>query len=250
MWQQVWQELRDALLLQPRCPDHPEYPCVRTLRQGIVNDIIRVGPDGVLVRSHQTNRDDFIEADRFRVWWDHLQRFGTASLAPNDQNNPNPWRARIVGAILAGCLPARVRWDRERPGELRLVANEGMQVGDIPGVAFIRGDRVMPKVSDRYRGTTEYVLVLAELVRAAQYRGLTTYQDLAVVLGLPTRGEHLVSDIGHLLGEISEDEVARGRPMLSAVVVGSTSRPGSGFFHLARALGRFNGPADQADNWR
>jgi hypothetical protein len=108
----------------------------------------------------------------------------------------------------------------------------------------------MPKVSDRYRGTSEYVLVLAELVRAAQYRGLTTYQDLAVVLGLPTRGDHLVSDIGHLLGEISEDEVARGRPMLSAVVVGSTGRPGSGFFHLARALGRFDGSAgNEAKFW-
>jgi len=28
-----------------------------------------------------------------------------------------------------------------------------------------------------YRGTTDYIRVLAELVRAAQYRGVTTYQD-------------------------------------------------------------------------
>ena len=33
----------------------------------------------------------------------------------------------------------------------------------------------MPIVSDKYRGTTMYFHVLAELVRAAQYRGLTTY---------------------------------------------------------------------------
>jgi hypothetical protein len=94
-------------------------------------------------------------------------------------------------------------------------------------------------------------LVLAELVRAAQYRGLTTYQDLAVVLGLPTRGSHLVSDIGHLLGEITEDEVARGRPMLSAVVVASGRRRGTGFFGLARGLGRLHGGPDQEDSfWR
>jgi hypothetical protein len=31
-------------------------------------------------------------------------------------------------------------------------------------------------MADRYRGTTAYVRVLAELVRAAEYRGLTTYR--------------------------------------------------------------------------
>jgi len=124
MWEQVWQELRDALQLQPRCPDHPEFPCVRTLGQGVVNDIIRVEPVGVLARSHRTNRDDFIEVDRFRVWWDHLINVGTASLTPGGQNNPHLWRSRLIGAILARCLPARVRWDRERPAELRLVADE------------------------------------------------------------------------------------------------------------------------------
>ena len=32
----------------------------------------------------------------------------------------------------------------------------------------------MSVVSDKYRGTTKYIHVLAELVRAAHYRGLTT----------------------------------------------------------------------------
>src|SRR5690242_4997991 len=120
MWEQVWQELRDALLLQPRCPDHPEYPCVHTLIEQVINDIIRVEPDGVLVRSHRTNRDDFIEVDRFRVWWDHLQKAGTVSLTPGEENNPHPWRARLVGAIFARCLPARVCWDQDQPEELSL----------------------------------------------------------------------------------------------------------------------------------
>ena len=123
MWEQVWQELRDSLRRQPACTDHPEYPCVRTLEQGIVNDILRVSADGVLVRSHRTNRDDFIDVGRFRLWWDQLQTVGTASLTPGDHNNPHRWRSALVGAIFARCLPERVRWDRERPDELRLVAH-------------------------------------------------------------------------------------------------------------------------------
>ena len=84
-------------------------------------------------------------------------------------------------------------------------------------------------------------------MRAAEYRGLSTYQQLAVVLGLPTRGEHLARDIGHLLGEISEDEAVRGCPMLSALVVGASGRPGSGFFTLARKLGRLPGSEDDEE---
>jgi len=30
----------------------------------------------------------------------------------------------------------------------------------------------------------------AELVRAAQYRGITTYQDIAAIMGLPQTGSH------------------------------------------------------------
>lgn len=48
------------------------------------------------------------------------------------------------------------------------------------------------------------------------------------------------SEIGHLLGEISEDEVNAGRPMLSAVVVNLSGKPGPGFFELARHLHRLN----------
>jgi hypothetical protein len=44
-----------------------------------------------------------------------------------------------------------------------------------------------------------------------------SYQDIAVILGVPIQGEHLAKDVGYLLGEISEDEVLNGRPMLSAV---------------------------------
>ena len=46
------------------------------------------------------------------------------------------------------------------------------------------------------------------------------------------------SQLGHLLGEISEDEVNNGRPMLSAVAVNTQGIPGPGFYALARDLGK------------
>jgi alkylated DNA nucleotide flippase Atl1 len=58
----------------------------------------------------------------------------------------------------------------------------------------------MPHVANRYRGTTDYVRVLAELVHAAEYRGVTTYQDLAVIMGLPLVGAYMGKETGHLLG--------------------------------------------------
>src|SRR5437879_3293679 len=92
----------------------------------------------------------------------------------------------------------------------------------------------MSIVTNRYRGTTDYTRVLAELVHAAEYRGLTTYQDIAVIMGLPLQGAYMGKEIGHILGEISEDEVKGGRPMLSAVAVSVNGKAGSGFFALAK----------------
>jgi hypothetical protein len=110
----------------------------------------------------------------------------------------------------------------------------------------------MPIVTNRYRGTTDYIRVQAELVHAAEYRGVTTYQDLAVIMGLPLQGSHMGKEVGHILGEISEDEVAAGRPMLSAVAVSVTGKAGPGFFSLAKDFGRFSGgeSADQERFWR
>jgi len=93
-------------------------------------------------------------------------------------------------------------------------------------------------MADRYRGTTAYVHVLAELVGAAEYRGVTTYQDIAVIMGLPTWGNNMGRETGEILGEISTDEVAAGRPMLSAIAVDVKGKVGPGFFKLAKWLGR------------
>ena len=108
----------------------------------------------------------------------------------------------------------------------------------------------MSVVTDKYRGTTKYFHVLAELVRAAQYRGLTTYQDIALLMGLPQSGSHMGKEVGHILGEISEDEVRAGRPMLSSVAVAVNGKAGPGFFGLARNLGRLDQNKDESAFWK
>jgi len=83
----------------------------------------------------------------------------------------------------------------------------------------------MSVVSDKYRGSKEYFLVYCELIKAARYGGLTTYQAIAQIMGLPLTGHHMSAETGHILGEISEDEINHGRPMLSAIAVGASDRP-------------------------
>ncbi|MBS0266899.1 MAG: HNH endonuclease [Planctomycetes bacterium] len=108
LWDQVWAELRCELSHQPRCIEHPEFPCIGTLGQGAVNDILQVDQDGIRVRSHRTNNEDVITPSSFRAWWVHLQKFGTATLDPNDPNCPRSDRAVLVGAIFAVCLRNRI----------------------------------------------------------------------------------------------------------------------------------------------
>lgn len=90
----------------------------------------------------------------------------------------------------------------------------------------------------KYRGTSAYHLVYAELIRAAQYRGLTTYQEIARIGSLPERGQAMASATGQMLGEIVTQELDEGRPMLSAVCVGVSGKPSDGFFNFALQLGR------------
>lgn len=101
----------------------------------------------------------------------------------------------------------------------------------------------------KYRGTPLYFHVFAELVRAAQYRGVTTYQDIAVIMGLPQSGSHMGKAIGEILGEIVEDEIAAGRPMLSAVAVSVNRHPGPGFYALAYRLNSINSPDEDLSFW-
>jgi len=104
------------------------------------------------------------------------------------------------------------------------------------------------KYSTKYRGSKEYLLVYCELIRAARYRGLTTYQAVAEIMGLPLRGNYMGKEVGHMLGEISQDELDHGRPMLSALAVGVSGSPGSGFFSLARELGKLQERSKEAQH--
>lgn len=90
----------------------------------------------------------------------------------------------------------------------------------------------------KYKGTTAFHLVYAELINAARYRGLTTYQEIARIGGLPTQGQAMASATGLILGDIVEQELAEGRPMLSAVCVSVSGKPSDGFFNFALQLGR------------
>ena len=107
----------------------------------------------------------------------------------------------------------------------------------------------MTSIPNKYRGTMLYPRVIAELITAAQYQGVTTYQDVAVIMGLPLQGSHMGREVGYILGEISEDEVLAGRPMLSAVAVSVGGRAGPGFFALARTLNRLAGATDENAFW-
>ena len=107
-WSVVWNELRNNLAKQPPCPDHPLYPHVKTLAQQVINDVIEIRENGIVLRSHRTYHNDFIEAKRFEIWWNHLVAFGSASLSPGNPNNPHCWRSRILGAVIATCLPEKI----------------------------------------------------------------------------------------------------------------------------------------------
>jgi hypothetical protein len=111
----------------------------------------------------------------------------------------------------------------------------------------IEGGTIMTVVSDKYRGSKEYLLVCCELVKAARCRGTTTYQAIAEIMGLPLTGAHMGREVGRMLGAIAEDEVSYGRPMLSAVAVGVGGSPGPGFFILARELGKLQEDSKEAE---
>lgn len=100
-----------------------------------------------------------------------------------------------------------------------------------------------------YRGTKMYSQVHAELVRAAQYGGATTYPDVAAIMELPAGGHRMRKGVTRMLQEICEDEVEAGRPMLSAVAVKTNRKPGHGFFDQARELGRLQGKRAEARFW-
>jgi len=103
----------------------------------------------------------------------------------------------------------------------------------------------MNTVRCKYRGSKEFFQVYAELIQAARFQGVVTYKRIGHLLEIDTPGHHLAAEVGHVLGEVSEDEHDAGRPLLSAVAVRvDEGVPGRGFFGLARDLGMLDADGD------
>ncbi len=78
-----------------------------------------------------------------------------------------------------------------------------------------------------------------KLCLVAARRRTITYGEVALPLGLDMGWPPDRDKIAEMLGEISAHEHAKGRPLVSAVVVLAESGwPGGGFFDLARSTGR------------
>ena len=108
-------------------------------------------------------------------------------------------------------------------------------------------------MASKCRGTQEYLIVYAELINAARCRGTVTYTEIAEIMGLPPTDHYMGAEVGHMAGEISEAEHANGRPLLGALAVsGVTGSVGSGFFVLARRLGKLQGttPNEERHCWK
>lgn len=77
------------------------------------------------------------------------------------------------------------------------------------------------------------------LIQVARRRGRIAYSELVPQIAALQLEPH-DPRLFHLLGEISVEEDAAGRGMLTAIVVHKNGdmQPGPGFFELAKSLGR------------
>jgi hypothetical protein len=60
----------------------------------------------------------------------------------------------------------------------------------------------------------------------------------------------MAAQVGRILGEISEDEVSNGRPMLSAIAVSLEGKPSHGFYVLARDLDKLSAAENDPHFWK
>ena len=89
-------------------------------------------------------------------------------------------------------------------------------------------------MTEKWVNTKEYFVTYSIMVNAARHHGLCTYQEIAQANGQPTAGSYMGRLVADVVGSISKNEVDHGRPMLSAIVVGVSGKPGQGFFDWAR----------------
>ncbi len=87
--------------------------------------------------------------------------------------------------------------------------------------------------------------ILEKIKAVARAQGATAYSDIAPLAGLDMSSPDDRNTLAEILCEISRQEHAQGRPMLSAVVIHRENNiPGQGFFTLARELGLYSGNND------
>jgi hypothetical protein len=77
------------------------------------------------------------------------------------------------------------------------------------------------------------------MIKKAKQRGMIAYSELVAKISA-VKFDAFDTRLFHLLGEISTEEDAEGRGMLSAIVVHKLGdqEPGDGFYELAKSLGR------------
>lgn len=86
-----------------------------------------------------------------------------------------------------------------------------------------------------------------ELRRVAQRRTLTTYGDVAPLVGIPRITPAMVGKLGQALDDIGRYEHRAGRPLLAALVVRKAEgTPGPGFYSLACELELLSSDRDEA----
>jgi hypothetical protein len=106
----------------------------------------------------------------------------------------------------------------------------------------------MTIVNSKYRGTKAYTLTYSRLIKAAKEHSTVSYKEIVNMTGLPSVGNQMSRALGLLLGAISEDEVEKGRPMLSALAVNFKGVISPYFFKYARDIGKLT-DQDEAVFW-
>jgi len=61
-WKKMWSILQECLKTQPKYPEHPEYPHIKTISKKKINDVIEVKQDFIVLRSHLTKNKRQISA--------------------------------------------------------------------------------------------------------------------------------------------------------------------------------------------
>lgn len=99
--------------------------------------------------------------------------------------------------------------------------------------------------ADRWAAATAEVR--AVLIQKAKQRAMVPYSELVGLVTSVNFGAH-DQRLFAMLGQVSIEEDANGRPLLSVLVVHKNGdmKPGPGFFELATSLGRDTRDTDRA----